>query len=1311
MFKKLLAIMLSVTSVASFMPQIPAKAEENERYPYTLFAGSNEEGALTINSNNVCINGNIATNGTISTNAQNFNVNGSKLENVQEDTKLFFNKIDERYFAAHVDTYFEDYFLEETNINVNIPIEAAGDIGLTGNINITSGIKALNDVILSGNVENTQGSVICAETGDITINTDNVNLIGFVYAPNGCVNITAKNLNINSVIIIADTIIINCPNLNANYNAQLAEFLGNESESAVNNDDTELEVVAYGDYDTENEAFTVYWNTTIPEGTFDILISDDEENYTSIGTVKDDDSYEFTFTESFDKKYIKVVETTKSGKIYEAVPFVVICTENGYDTKVLDSDEDGLPDIYELKIGTDINKIDTDEDGLTDYQEYVYINTDPLIYDSVIEGTSDADIDTDEDGLSNIDEFTRETYPWTPDTDNDGLSDYDEIFVYNTDPLVADSDEDGIDDGSEIKLGLDPNSPATNGIPDGEYVIPQSIEADNSILSSVNTSESPYELSIDIKTNGDAEKELTVDESGYSAVIENDAMLGASIDVEISDTCNPEEIVLKFNIKEAYTDNTLNKFSSLDEFKGIKRLNVFTFDEEQGMLLPVDTEFDIENNQLYAEVNKTGTYCLMDMEIWLDNLDVEMPSKNRAFAPKAAPNMIINSTTEKQVNLVFLLQAHYKINSSETENDYRQKFEFQKNIIRKMSRVALSKLKEANVKIYVITYNSQQANCCVSASNGKKYFTDYKDISDAMDDLEYTMGTDVARRELGYKCAGSYTPMYEYNSNTLVYNLINSHTTVDNHIDEDGDSNYDVYYLQDVIYCYNLYSQVYYSEADFYPGRIKQADDPDLSAEIIKCGGISVPINTATDSNFECIKEHFLYNVQQRIGIVLTDTYDIFLPTKWKKITLKNKLTPNGATNSDADSLTDWEEVDTSKITINSDNSIELPVFRMANILEQLTRFNQNGEYNFLVNDIAQRYYLPILSDPTDTDTDDDGLTDEEEYNLDTMPLNSDTDGDGLSDGKEVDLWFDPTNANPDGDSYNDKEELANDTSPFVKNKTVAESSEAFLKGCALGDFDTADSIETLCGQIAGSFVPFAADARDYFANIFVNLDTKAALFNLGGFLLDFIPGGGSAGDAAKAFPKVGRFIGKYADDAPKVAEAIIQGSKHFPESVDAVKGIAKVLPAGAIDDVCDSIKNGSKLTKKDYDKLLDVCKVAGKNTDEVVEITKFRSFRALKKYLGDPGKDKQWHHIVEQCQAKATRSNFDVSDINKVSNVKATPNDVHKEISRYYSSKHDFTGNLTFRDWLNGKSYDEQYKYGMQVWETEMKKAGYSIN
>ncbi|MCR4793598.1 MAG: hypothetical protein K5898_00160 [Ruminococcus sp.] len=932
MIKKIISIMLSAATVASFIPQVPAKAEEIERYPYTLFAGSNEEGALTINSNNVCINGNIATNGTISTTAQYFNVNGVRKENAQEEVKLFFNKINERYFTSHVDTYFEDYFLEDTNINVNIPIEAAGDIGLTGNINITSGIKALNDVILSGNVENTQDSVICAETGDITINTENVNLNGLVYAPNGCVNITAQNLNINSVIIIADTITITCPNLNANYNAQMAEFIGNETEPVIINDDIELEIVSFGDYDDEDEKFAIYWNTTVPEGNFDILCSDYGENYTSIGTVINDDSYECTFTESFDKKYIKVVETTKSGKVCESLPFVVSCTENGYDIKVLDSDEDGLPDIYELKIGTDINKVDTDEDGLTDYQEYVFTNTDPLVYDSVIEGTSDADIDTDEDGLSNIDEFTRETYPWTPDTDNDGLSDYDEIFVYNTDPLVADSDEDGIADGSEIKLGLDPNAPATNGVPDGEYVIPQSISADSGILSSVNTAESPYELSIDIKTNGDAEKELTVYESGYSAVIENDAMLGASIDVEITDACNPEEIVLKYNIKEAYTDNTLNKFSSLDEFKGIKRLNVFKFDEEQGMLLPVETEFDIENNQLYAEVNETGTYCLMDMEIWLDNLDVEIPVNNNVPAPKAAPDIILWDTTwipeiEKQINLVFMIQANYNKSTDGAEEDYNQRFEFQKNIIRKISRVALSKLKGVDLKIYVIAYSNSKIESCITAPDGNKYFTDYKSISDTLDEIKYTKDSDVADRDIAFECLIKNTPVYS-NSNTFVYHLINGKTTIDQHRNKiTNNSSYDVYYIQDIINSYNYYSQVYYSKNDFYPGYTIKPGDPDLSADIIKCGGVSVPIDTTTDSNFESIKEHFLYKVQQRLGIAISDTYDIIVPTKWKKITLKSKLTPNGTTNSDTDSLTDWEEVNTSKIKINSDNSIRAACF------------------------------------------------------------------------------------------------------------------------------------------------------------------------------------------------------------------------------------------------------------------------------------------------------------------------------------------------------------------------------------------------
>ncbi|MCR4861770.1 MAG: hypothetical protein K5884_04035 [Ruminococcus sp.] len=72
MFKRIMSIVLSAATIVGFIPHIPAKSEEIETYPYTLFAGSNEEDAISINSDNICINGNIATNGTIKTSTQSF---------------------------------------------------------------------------------------------------------------------------------------------------------------------------------------------------------------------------------------------------------------------------------------------------------------------------------------------------------------------------------------------------------------------------------------------------------------------------------------------------------------------------------------------------------------------------------------------------------------------------------------------------------------------------------------------------------------------------------------------------------------------------------------------------------------------------------------------------------------------------------------------------------------------------------------------------------------------------------------------------------------------------------------------------------------------------------------------------------------------------------------------------------------------------------------------------------------------------------------------------------------------------------------
>ena len=91
-----------------------------------------------------------------------------------------------------------------------------------------------------------------------------------------------------------------------------------------------------------------------------------------------------------------------------------------------------------------------------------------------------------------------------------------------------------------------------------------------------------------------------------------------------------------------------------------------------------------------------------------------------------------------------------------------------------------------------------------------------------------------------------------------------------------------------------------------------------------------------------------------------------------------------------------------------------------------------------------------------------------------------------------------------------------------------------------------------------------------------------------------------------------------------------------------------------------------------------------------------FGSFSALKNFLGSPGKDKVWHHIVEQSQIK--KSGFSSTMINNTDNVITVDADIHRKISGYYSSKPDFTGGKTVMNWLAGQSLEEQKKFGKDV-------------
>jgi len=106
-----------------------------------------------------------------------------------------------------------------------------------------------------------------------------------------------------------------------------------------------------------------------------------------------------------------------------------------------DSDEDGMPDWWEVAMGFDplsdkeLPDADEDGDGLVNYYEYL-AGTDPMRVDTDRDGTTDDAEDSDGDGLSNVDEQNRRTDPGDVDTDDDGLNDKEEVDQA-TDPLVS----------------------------------------------------------------------------------------------------------------------------------------------------------------------------------------------------------------------------------------------------------------------------------------------------------------------------------------------------------------------------------------------------------------------------------------------------------------------------------------------------------------------------------------------------------------------------------------------------------------------------------------------------------------------------------------------------------------------------------------------------------------------------------------------------------------------------------------------------------------------------------------------------------
>ena len=672
----------------------------------------------------------------------------------------------------------------------------------------------------------------------------------------------------------------------------------------------------------------------------------------------------------------------------------------------MDSDEDGLPDYIEKEIGSDRYNPDTDDDGLPDGYEYFTLGTDPKKADSDDNGISDADEDFDEDGLTNLEEYNLGTAPFSKDSDYDGLSDYDEVKIYNTDPLKYDTDGDKVSDGDEINLGLDPNNPSTHGYPDNEYTTTQTVGEDSSALDYINNIEdNPYSVTVEITAAGVAGNNLTAGESGYSySILQNDAVLGVVPEFDYSDGLSVTDVVIKFKIDDSAVDNKLGVYADEPEFNGINRLQVFKYFEDNNILLPIETFYDEETKTVYTHVDELGTYCLMDMEMWINYLENLEPG-----------NYYEEDDEVKSANIAFCLDTRYIADESS--------FDSVKSDMKAIAEDAFDRY--ADVKVYVyyqeLGMSLRAKDNLLMDKDGNNYFTSYEEAEAAID------GMAMPKKSVAYDLVHASNYMIDVcdrscKAEDLDKNIIAMYhiTNDDNIVGSVDDAKQLIRTVEDSAYTDKNDEQAYrinvsvicpngeakegsYAEklvnasmGIFYSGNTQEVQ---VQTQVMTLN-IAANNNEQEMTTADTIKENIINICGYGDGL----KFKVILSTGLiGDIKLKERLIEGSSTDFDEDGLSDWDEVNielVAKYAAENDEKLEKKDGKYiikTNNLPTIAQILSSGNWKFYTENVPDKLMrfataagimnkddwriLPINSNPCDADSDNDGIIDKYDKN------------------------------------------------------------------------------------------------------------------------------------------------------------------------------------------------------------------------------------------------------------------------------------------------------------------------------------------
>lgn len=240
-----------------------------------------------------------------------------------------------------------------------------------------------------------------------------------------------------------------------------------------------------------------------------------------------------------------------------------------------------------------------------------------------------------------------------PDSDLDGLSDYYEINISGTKPRNPDTDDDTVLDGAEVRAGLDPLNPSSDGEnPDGT-LIRDMVLADKNVSA---------------KIRGAMRTAYTVlSKVDNNSIQGTPGIIGSAYEFYSAKPFDDCELIF------TYTDEQLAKNNTPEG-----ALCVFRFDPDKLVFERVASEFNGTNKTVSTHIDSNGIYALCDTSIVMQKHDVNIffliDNSGSMYPEELCANSEENDVEFKRldfaVNLMDMIGTSAKYGAGEFSGNY-----------------------------------------------------------------------------------------------------------------------------------------------------------------------------------------------------------------------------------------------------------------------------------------------------------------------------------------------------------------------------------------------------------------------------------------------------------------------------------------------------------------------------------------------------------------------------------------------------------------------------------------------------------------